>query len=226
MLAVLLIAWPLLVLRHHSAQDDSALSGGLGRSGARLSVFFYFLALGVGYLFIEMALIQRLVFFLGNPIYAVAVVLAGLLLVSGLGSGWAARRLRKGSSAMQLAYLAALAAAVTAAVYALGLRAALMPLIGWPLAARIAVALAVMLPLATMGMPFPLALRHLGRTHGELLPWAWAINGCASVVASSLATLLALRAGLVAVLVAAAGCYLVAGVVARGWREAPAGRHP
>src|SRR3989442_16021229 len=57
------------------------------------------------------------------------------------------------------------------------------------------VAFAVMVPFTTMGMPFPLALRYLGRTNAELLPWAWAINGCASVVVTSLATFRALGAG-------------------------------
>jgi SAM-dependent methyltransferase len=188
---------------------------------ARLLVLIYFLALGIGYMFVEMALIQRLVFFLANPIYAVAVVLAGLLLVSGLGSGWVVRLLRRGYSARSLASRAALAVAVTAIVYAFGLRAALMPLLSWPLSVRMAMVFVVMLPLGAMGMLFPLGLRHLGRAHAELLPWAWAINGCASVVATSLATLLALGAGLVVVLVAAAVCYLAAALVARKWVPAP-----
>ncbi len=88
----------------------------------------------------------------------------------------------------------------------------------WPLAARLGVALAAMLPLAAMGMPFPLALHRLGRTQAELLPWAWAVNGCASVVATPLATLLALGAGLSAALAAAAACYVAAAIVARHWQ--------
>ena len=164
-----------------------------------------------------MALIQRLVFFLANPIYAVAVVLAGLLSVSGLGSAWAARQVRKGTSATRLASLAAAIAAVTGAVYAFGLHAMLAPLLSWPLPARMILAFTVMLPLAAMGMPFPLVLRQLGRTRAELLPWAWAINGCASVLAGPLATLLALAIGLPAVLLAASACYLVAALLAGLW---------
>ncbi len=219
LLGVLFIVLPLVLLRRRAVLGKSIAFRPPPGWGARLLALVYFLALGVGYLFVEIALIQRLVFFLANPIYAVAVVLAGLLLVSGLGSGWAAQRLREGSSATRLACLAALAVGVTAVVYAFGLRAVLNHLLGWPLAARMGIAFAVMLPLAAMGMPFPLALRHLGRTHAELLPWAWAINGCASVVATSLATLLALSAGLVAVLVAAAGCYVAAALVARRWQR-------
>ena len=221
LLGALLIALPLVLLRRGLQPNDSTPARSPSGQHARLWVLVYFLALGLGYLFVEMALIQRLVFFLANPIYSVAVVLAGLLLVSGLGSGWAARQLRKGRSTVRLASFAAFAVAATATLYAFGLRGALSPLLGWPLAARMGVAFAVMVPFTTMGMPFPLALRYLGRTNAELLPWAWAINGCASVVATSLATLLALGAGLAAVLVGAAACYVLAALVARQWKEQP-----
>ncbi len=215
LLGVCLIMSPLVVLRRGDPGRPQS------RWDTRVQILTYFLALGIGYMFVEMALIQRLVFFLANPIYAVAVVLAGLLLVSGLGSGWAARLLGQGCSTRRLACWAALAVAGTAIVYAFGLRAAIMPLLPWPLGVRVAVAFAVMLPFAAMGMLFPLGLRHFGGAHAELLPWAWAINGCASVVATSLATLMALAAGLVAVLMAAAACYLIAAFIAHRWVPAP-----
>ena len=79
-------------------------------------------------------------------------------------------------------------------------------------------ALAAMTPLAAMGVPFPLVLRSLGQTHGELLPWAWAVNGCASVMAGPLSTLVALGAGLPAVLLAASACYLVAALIVGIWQ--------
>ena len=216
LLGGLFIVLPLVLLRRHMAVTKAA-SRSRSDWRSRLCVLIYFLALGFGYLFVEMALIQRLVLFLANPVYAVAVVLAGLLLVSGFGSGWAARHLRDGSSVARFAYRAALAVAAITIVYAFALRAALMPLLGWPLAGRMGIAFVAMLPLAAMGMLFPLGLRYLGRTRAELLPWAWAINGCASVVATSLATLLGLGAGLVTLLVAAAACYVVVALVACHW---------
>jgi hypothetical protein len=115
--------------------------------------------------------------------------------------------------------LAALIVAFVGTVYAFGLHALLTPLLSWPLSARMVLAFAVMMPLVAMGMPFPLVLRHLGQTRAELLPWAWAINGCASVVAGPLATLLALGAGLRAVLLAASACYVVAALVAGMWES-------
>jgi hypothetical protein len=214
-LGSLLIVLPLAVLRRKASAVRRS------EKGRQLLVLAYFLALGIGFMFVEMALIQRLVFFLANPVYAVAVVLAGLLLVSGLGSGWAARLVAQGYSMSRLASIAALGVAAIAAIYAFGLQPALRPLLALPLAARVAVAVAVMLPLAAMGMLFPLGLRQLGRVHAELLPWAWAINGCASVVATSLATLLALGTGLVVVLLAAAACYVAAALAVRQWASVP-----
>jgi SAM-dependent methyltransferase len=211
----LLILLPLAVLRHPASTVRRS-----GQDG-RLWVLAYFLALGLGFMFLEMALIQRLVFLLANPVYAVAVVLAGLLLVSGLGSGCASRLIAKGCPMRRLASLAALEVASISAIYAFGLYSALRPLLGLPLAVRVAAALAVMLPLATMGMLFPLGLRHLGRVQAELLPWAWAVNGCTAVVATSLATLLALGAGLTAVLLGASACYVVAALAVRQWAFIP-----
>lgn len=210
----LLIVSPLAVLQHKAPERMRS------RRGTRLTVLVYFLALGIGFMFVEMALIQRLVFFLANPVYAVAVVLAGLLLVAGLGSGWAARLIARGHSVQRLASMAALGVAAISGIYAFGLHPALRPLLHLPLAARVAVALVVMLPLVAMGMLFPLGLRQLGRAHAELLPWAWAINGCASVAATSLATLLALGAGLKVVLLAASVCYGVAALAVRQWASA------
>jgi SAM-dependent methyltransferase len=226
LLAMLLIVSPLVLMPRHSTPNDSLNARPLAGGAVRRQVLFYFLALGLGYLFIEMALIQRLVFFLANPGYAVALVLAGLLFVSGWGSAWAGRQLRKGTSATRLACLAALIVAFTGTVYAFGLHALLTPLLSLPLPARMVLALAVMLPLAAMGMPFPIGLRQLGQSHADLLPWAWAINGCASVLAGPLATLFALGAGLRAVLLAASGCYVVAALVASMWQTRLLYHHP
>jgi hypothetical protein len=115
--------------------------------------------------------------------------------------------------------LAAVVVAVTGTVYALGLHTVLTPLLSWPLSARMAFAFTVILPFAAMGMPFPLLLRQLGQTRAELLPWAWAINGCASVVAGPLATLLALGAGLSIVLLVASACYALVALLAGTWQK-------
>jgi len=217
MFAILLIISPLIVARRSVPVGDST-NKPAARGGMTLRVLLCFLALGLGFLFVEMALLQRLIFYVANPVYAVAVVLAGLLFLSGLGSAWAARQLRKGASPMGLAYIAALIVAGISAVYAFGLYPLLVNLLGWPLLARMFVAVVLMLPFVAMGVPFPVVLHHLGQTHEQFLPWAWAVNGCASVVAGLLATLLALTAGLPAVMLTASACYLVTAAVARTWK--------
>jgi len=84
-------------------------------------------------------------------------------------------------------------------------------LMGAPAPARVFVALALMAPLGLlMGMPFPLAWKRLGAQRPDWLPWAWGVNGCASVLAAVLATLLAMSFGFRVVLFTAAALYLLA----------------
>jgi hypothetical protein len=86
-------------------------------------------------------------------------------------------------------------------------------LLGWPLAARLAATVAVLAPLGfLMGVPFPRGIALVEQRSPGLIPWAWGVNGCASVVASVLAAMLALSAGFSWVLVAGAGCYALAQV--------------
>ena len=81
----------------------------------------------------------------------------------------------------------------------------------WPLGLRVVLCIALIAPLGfCMGMPFPLGLAALRIGPGELTPWAWGINGCASVVSAVLASLLAIHVGFSGVIVLAVVCYSVA----------------
>ncbi len=194
--SVALILLPLFFRRGQTAPRAA------GPSRAR--VFLYFLAVGLGFLFIEIVLIQKLTLFLANPIYAIAVVLAGVLVYSGIGSLLSAyvRHLRV---VCALIAFFAVAAALILPWY-------LPKLIGLPTPWRVFVALALMLPLGlVLGMPFPVAWKRLGAVRPEWLPWAWGVNGCASVLAAVLATLLATSFGFRFVLFSAAALYLLAG---------------
>jgi len=166
----------------------------------------YFGSIGLGYLFIEIAFMQRLTLFLGHPLYAIAVVLASFLVFSGLGSGAAVRLQRLPPYAVPLIVAGA---AIIALVI---VRALTMAASGVPDAARIAMSIALVAPLAfVMGMPFPLGLRRLVAVDATAIPWAWGINGTASVLGSMLATLLAVHFGFSAVVLLAAALYVVAG---------------
>jgi hypothetical protein len=107
--------------------------------------------------------------------------------------------------------LAVLGIALIALFYLVLLGPIFEVLIALPDWAKIVISLALIAPLAClMGMPFPLGLARVARESEDLLPWAWGINGCASVVASILATLLAIHFGFAVVVSLAVALYLLA----------------
>jgi hypothetical protein len=180
----------------------------------------YFSALGLAFLFVEIAFIQRFVLFLGRPIYAVAVVVAGFLVFAGVGSGFSAQLERRLLTAKRTGLTAVDVAAagiiVSALVYLFALGPIFERLAGLPDLGRVTLSLALIAPLAFfMGMPFPLGLSTVSRTDPQFVPWAWGLNGCASVVSAVLATILAMHFGFAAVIVVAAVLYGLAAFVAR-----------
>jgi spermidine synthase len=199
-LGLVLILVPLALARH-------AWPAGAGRDFG-----LYFLLLGLAFLFVEIAFIQKFILFLSNPLYSVAVVLSGFLLFAGLGSVASerlARRLpRPGVSPVTVAVAAI---ALLALAYIVVLPAIFSRFMGLPDAARIALSLLLIAPLAFfMGMPFPLGLARLAEHAPGFVPWAWGINGFASVVSAVLATLLAIEFGFNAVILLALVFYAVA----------------
>jgi hypothetical protein len=67
-----------------------------------------------------------------------------------------------------------------------------------------------------MGLPFPTGIRVLGRIAPEMIPWAWAVNGCSSVVGSTLAAMLVVSFGFSWVMMLAAGLYVLAVLALNG----------
>jgi tRNA (guanine-N(7)-)-methyltransferase len=177
---------------------------------SRPRVLVYFLTIGLAFLFMEIAFIQKFILFLSHPLYAAAAVLSAFLIFAGLGSGFSERLGRRTSERAAVACAVA-AIAVLGVVYLLVLGPIFKPLMGQPGAARVAIAVALIAPLAfAMGMPFPLALGRLAKAAPDLIPWAWAVNGCASVLSAVLATLLAIHLGFNLVVMLAIGLYGVA----------------
>jgi hypothetical protein len=200
-------------------------------------VALYFIAIGLAFLFIEIASIQQFILFLSHPLYAIAVVLCAFLVFAGIGSGLAARLearvatwrkadFRVGATSpllrQPLPIPSALSIAVTAIAFLAFVYLLLLPplfhqLIALPGPIKIVVSLTLIAPLAFwMGMPFPLALSRIAAKAPELVPWAWGINGCASVISAVSATFLAMHIGFNGVVIAAIGLYALAGVVFRG----------
>ncbi len=183
---------------------------GLARpSGGLLA---YFGTLGVGFMLVEVPTIQRLTVYLGRPVYSLAVVLFSLLLFSGLGSLWTGRRSDGDASRRVTRIFASLVVlAVLHAVVGAWLLHATM---GWSLAARLAMTVALLAPLGLlMGMPFPLGMHWAGTHQPGVVPWLWGVNGVTSVLGSALGIALAIHFGFRIVLLVAAGVYGLAGVL-------------
>jgi SAM-dependent methyltransferase len=233
--ASILILFPLWMIKRrqrfaHSSSpsttthvDDATASAAL--SGRRVAV--YFLTIGFAFMFVEIAFIQKFILFLGQPLYAVAVVLCACLSFAGLGSRYSQRLQAGGAHLLSPAprwrwnrgHRSLLARAVFAIALISLLYLAILPtlfrlLMFLPDPAKIAIAALFVAPLAfAMGMPFPLGLGRLAASAEALVPWAWGINACASVVAAVLATVLAIHLGFTAVIVIALLLYVAAAAV-------------
>ncbi|UNK48487.1 hypothetical protein MNR01_12050 [Lysobacter sp. S4-A87] len=206
-LALLLVLLPLRVL----ARVDAGQRGGISRTRAAA----YFVALGLAFLLIEIATLSRLTLLVGHPLLAATAGLAGVLLFAGAGSVQAQRWLERGDTST-LAITLRIRWAVRAIALGLLWQFAMFAIAmeyaaSWPPAARTLLGLAGIAPMAfAMGMPFPLGLARLARSAPGFVPWAWGLNGCASVLAAILALLLAMAFGLRATLLIALVLYVCA----------------
>jgi hypothetical protein len=166
-----------------------------------------FAAIGLGFLVLEVSLVQRFVLFLGFPTYALSIVLFALLLFSGLGALLTTRWQRPRRS-LTLA-LAIAVALILGAAY--GLEPLLSALIGLPFAARVAIAVILLAPFGlTLGAAMPIGLARLEELHPGATPFAWGLNGVMSVVAAVLAVAVAITFGFRATTLVAFACYAVA----------------
>jgi len=196
LIGLVLVGLPLLA-------GKGGVKSGDGSPGTRLLP--YFALLGVAYMFVEVALMQKSILLLEQPPVAVAAVLAALLVSSGCGSllGQRFPRLERPATLLGLAFLVLLCAMFLP--WLIGLA---QP---WPLPLRSTFfCLLVALPGTLMGIPFPAGLRLLGRTAPGLIPWAWTVNGTVSVLAPLLAVMVAMAGGFRGVLLLGAFAYYLA----------------
>jgi hypothetical protein len=172
----------------------------------------YFSALGLGFMFFEITMIQRLVQFLGYPTYSLTVTLATLLVSTGVGA-LASRRLAGGTHRAVLIVLAFLAGLTLFYQFALP-QLLDGPLLSQGLTVRVGFTVVVLAPLGLcLGMFMPLGLDRVASLteHGEeYVAWAWAVNGFFSVIGSVLTTILSMAVGFRAVQYAALAIYAVA----------------
>ena len=198
------VAGSILILLPLSRIKRTWPAGTATRMGA------YFLLLGFAFLFIEMAFIQKFILFLSHPLYSVAVVLSSFLVFAGIGSAASTKLARRiGPEERSTIRLAAWCILAFALSYVFVLPWVFDRMIGFPDPVRITLSVALIAPLATcMGMPFPLGLKRVAEVAPDFIPWAWGINGFASVVSAVLATLLAIEFGFNVVILLALAMYV------------------
>ncbi len=179
----------------------------------RLELFtlLYFAMIGLGFMFFEVTLIQKNILPLENPVYSVAVVLTTILISSGAGSIFSAKLNRSSSSYIQLIVCFLIL------LYSLMQPLLLKFMLPYSLVTKgVIISISLVIPGFFMGIPFPMGIRLLGQKQKGLIPWAWAINACLSVVAPVLTIMLAIAVGFKIVLWAGALAYLLAFISFKG----------
>jgi hypothetical protein len=168
-------------------------------------VLLYFAMLGLGFMFVEVTMIQKTILFLENPLYSVAAVVTAILASSGIG-GISSSKLSRLSSPFSLLILSFLVV-----IYSFIQPVLSAVLLSFDLIPRMILWFIMLLPLGFfMGIPFPTGMKVLGEKCQTLIPWAWAINGCLSVLAPILTIMIALTTGFQTVLWSSALAYLLA----------------
>ena len=199
---VVLLSLVLLGIPFVLAKEPLPLRGHGGRT------LVYFGGLGLGYMIVEMVLIQKTILFLGDPIYAVALVIASLLVSSSVGSFISPmlERLTR-----QRPWLLPVVLVSLLALYAAALSPLLSMSLGMDAWTRRLLVPAVLLPMGfVMGVPFPLGLSRVTQRVPGLVPLAWGVNGCASVLAASTALLASMEFGFGALQLLAVVAYAAA----------------
>ncbi len=204
-LVILTIVWP--------ARRWTRLR--VGAAPAPAGAILYFIGIGLGFMLAEMGMMQQLSIFLGQPIYSLAVVLAGLILFAGLGS-LASDRIDVGSKLASRA--PALLSALVLLVYALVVLPAIHAAVAGVLWQRIIVSLALVAPCGfIMGFCFPVGMRWAVKLGQEgNLPWMWALNGAASVLGSFIAMAISTETTIRTCVLTGAACYALGAVLLSG----------
>ncbi len=185
----------------------------------------YFVGIGIGFMLVEMTMMQQLSIFLGHPIYSLVVVLSGLILSTGVGS-LVSDRLRLASNAASR--MPALAVALILILYSAAVIPVIHRFIAETLWQRALLSLALVAPCGLlMGFCFPVGLRWMTvLKQEENLPWMWALNGAAATLGSFVAIVLSMETSIVTCGRIGAACYLLAAIVLPSSRPAAVAQEP
>jgi hypothetical protein len=211
-LSLILILLPAFSPLLNSPLSKGGYRGVKGVRGGLTGIRFlpYFAFLGIGFMFIEISLIQKTILPLEHSSYAVATVLTSILISSGIGSLLSQRfpGLRSPSTVILISFLII--------IYSILFPSFTDTISPYSISVRIISVFLILTPLGLlMGIPFPTGLKILGERNESLIPWAWAINGCFSVLAPILTIMLAMVIGFKMVLWLGALSYMMAFITLR-----------
>jgi len=215
LLAMVLILLVPILFRRQSPSAKTSRPVKRRASALPYSVVVLFSMIGIGFMLIEISLIQKFTLFLGQPILSLAVVLFSLLVGSGLGSLYSGRVTPDGMG--KRIVVTTLVIFLVTGIYAFLLSFLFERLLGLALTPRLLITVILLLPLGfLMGHPFPLGMRWLKETQAEnYIPWLWGLNGIGSVLGSVGTIAIAISLGFTQALLAGATCYLLASLVFR-----------
>ncbi len=195
-LSIIFIILPLYLFKRSGLHDPG-----------KFRFLVYFFSLGLGFILIEIVLIQKFILFMGNPTYSITVVLFSVLVSAGCGS-YISGRFRQHLKP-------ALFSVVIGIILLSWLQLFLAPMVfkaflGYSMPVRMFVSILLITPLGIlMGMPFPLGVTLVNRASKRLIPWVWGINSYATVIGSVLCVILALSFGFRNVMFIACGIYSI-----------------
>lgn len=199
-LSAVFIFGPLFIFR-----KKAPLPAGPGAIG-----LLFFASIGFGYILIEIGLLQRLIIFLGHPIYSITVVIFSMLVSSGLGSMFSSYITKDGIKAWHIgASMAVILALLVASIY---LQPGLLSSFEREsIGVRILLSLVFLMPLGFfMGLPFPYGMTLASMSQREHTPWFWAVNGATGVVSSVMSVCISITSGFTATLLVGLGFYVIA----------------
>ena len=174
------------------------------KGGNKLWTLSYFSGIGLGYMFVEIVLINRFILYFGNPIYSAAAIISSMLICSGIGS-YFSYKYKLSRKSIRLIFGLIILSLI---LYSFLLTPILNLTISFSFILKLLFALLIISPLSfLMGFPFPSGITYLNKKSKIEIPWALGINGCFSVVSTVLATIISIELGFTWVMFFAAFAY-------------------
>ena len=207
-LMLLVLAGPPMYWYLHSSRVRGQPKRRQGTGNKPIKSVVLFVLIGIGFMLIEISLIQRFILYLGQPVLSMAVLLFSLLTGAGLGSMYSGRLTHEGI--YKGITTAAIAVGLLIIVYIFLIPLVFNQLLGLNLALRLLVMIIMLIPLGfLMGFPFPLGIRALKEMEMDrYIPWMWGLNGVGSVLGSACTIVVAISLGFAQALLLGAFCYL------------------